>query len=89
MKEEFFVIRTRDRQYVGPLGFTPVIEKAIFFPSRWMALGKCNELGAVLDGAAIVPYSPVKAPEGSETAGGSEKGTGRVIAPWKAENGDL
>ncbi len=89
MAEEFFVIRAKGGQYVGPLGFTPEIGKAVFFTSRWAALGKCNEMGNVLDGAAIVPYSPAKPPEGSQTARGSKKTTGRARTPWKASNGNL
>lgn len=83
MSEEFFVIRTRDRQYVGPLGFTPEIDKAVFFTSRWAALGKCNELGAILEGAAILPHSPAKASGGSQTAPGIPKKPERARAPWR------
>jgi hypothetical protein len=89
MAEEFFVIRTREGQYVGPLGFTPEIGKAVFFTSRWAALGKCSEMGNVLDGAAIIPYSPATPPEGSQTATGAKKASRRARTPWKASNGDL
>lgn len=86
MTQEFFVIRTRDRQYVGPLGFTPEIEKAVCFASRLGALGKCSEMGAVLDGAAIVPYSPASA---SEASGAGKDTPKRGRAPWRAGNGEL
>jgi hypothetical protein len=89
MAEEFFVIRTRGGQYVGPLGFTPEIGKAVFFTSRWAALAKCSEMGNVLDGGAIIPYSPAKPQGGSQTATGTKKTPGRARAPWKASNGDL
>jgi hypothetical protein len=81
---EFFVIRTKDWQYVGPLGFTSVVDAAVFFPSRMAALAKCKELGSILDGAAIMPYSPAKAAASAETATDPKKRSGRLRTPWKA-----
>lgn len=93
MSQEFFAIRTRDGQYVGPLGFTPEIGKAVFFPSRLAALKKCADLGAVLDGAAIIPHSPAQALQGpasaSEASGKGSDTPKRATTPWKAGNGEL
>jgi hypothetical protein len=59
---ELFVIRTAGGQYVGPAGLVPTPELATHFPSRMAALGKCAEMGPVLDHAAITPYRPQDAP---------------------------
>ena len=82
MATEFFVIRTRDRLYVGPLGFTPEIEKAVFFPTRMAALRRCAEIGGKLEGAAIVSYSPATATEAAGVGSATPK---RSRTPWRAK----
>jgi hypothetical protein len=104
LNPEFFVIMTRDRQYVGPLGIVARIDKALFYPTRWMALRKCNELGAALDGAAIVSYHPsaaavlgapvasqgtASAPDQDASIHPSQKPSGRLKTPRKAGNGHI
>lgn len=80
-----FVIRTQDGRYVRQLGlFTRQIDQAVRFSSRINALGECVRMGAVLDHAAIVPYSPQEraeeAGEGNPPPAGQEpaenRGTG-------------
>lgn len=53
---EYFVVKTRDGQYVGPLGLTQKLEQAIRFTDRMGALAQIQQIGASMDGAAIVPY---------------------------------
>lgn len=59
-----FIIKTQQGMYVGQMGFTPVIDDATRFTSRWTALSECQRLGAIVDHAAIVPYSPQERPAG-------------------------
>jgi hypothetical protein len=72
-----FVIRMADGQYFaahhdqsrrGEPRFTPDMEEATRFTSRWLALAVCSQ-GPVFAGAAILPYSsPTQGPENAPAA---------------------
>lgn len=85
MPTEFFVIRTAAGQYVGPAGMVSSPELAVFFPTRWAALGKCGKMGAILDHAAILPYRPQGEAPGSGWGKPSPQEQERLDAPAKGK----
>lgn len=104
MNPEFFVIRTSDGHYVGPVGIVARIDSAVFFNNRWAALSKCGELGVVLAGAAIISYHPsaaavlgapvatqgtASAPDQDSSTTPPQKPSGRARTPRKAGNGHI
>jgi len=99
LNEQVFVIRLADGQYVGPLSNPKLLERvptmdgALFFPTRFLALGKCRELGPALHQASILPYSlpmarksPATAPEAPETTGTMSERAGE---PQEGGSGQL
>jgi hypothetical protein len=86
MNSELFVIRTADGLYVGSAGLVPTLELATHFPSRMAALGKCTELGAVIDHAAIMPYRPQGEAPGSGWGKPSPQDQERLDAPAKGRD---